>query len=73
MCVDLSPANRASTSLRARVSVHAICKFSIYVDLCRFQFNGTVEGLHHFEAETCHTCMHRALQTKIIGSGLIKV
>ena len=28
------------------MSVHAIRKCSIYVDLCRFQFNGTVEGLH---------------------------
>jgi len=35
------------TSLRANVSAHAIRKCSIYVALCRFQFNGTVEGLHH--------------------------
>ena len=35
------------TSWRARVSVHAIRKCSIYVDSCRSQFNGTVEGLHH--------------------------
>ena len=35
------------TSWRARVSVHAIRKCSIYEDLCRFQCNGTVEGLHH--------------------------
>ena len=33
------------TSWRARVSVHAIRKCSIYEDLCRFQYNSTVEGL----------------------------
>ena len=30
---------------RARVSVHSIRKCSIFVDLCRLQRNGTVEGL----------------------------
>ena len=36
--------SRAKLSLRARISVHAIRKCSIYVDLFRFQYNSTIEG-----------------------------
>jgi hypothetical protein len=56
---------KRTTSLWARVSMHAIRKCSFYVDLCRFQFNSTVECT--LEG------LNRDLTTKIIGSGLFKV